>query len=1511
MNRSALLSVLFVGLLFAQGGAYGLVQSGPAMPATTDAPADRGPVSVVDDASSDVGSSAAADSESDTGNESRDSSSDADSDSNGDADADTDTDPNSDGDADYESVSDSDDMESSDSTGSSDGTETSDTAATEEASASTAAENTDTDTDTDAESAGDSSDASTMDDSSSGTTAAADDSDSEGADGSDDESSSERTTAVTNEDGSDSKLTTTAESGSDSSGDGESSDAGSSEDAESDEATPTEDSGDASSDSNVDSASSAGDTSGDDDTPEDDGGSTEGGESSDDSGAEGTTTEATGGDSSANGDSGSADEPTTSNGSPPETTIADGDSEGDSSEIDASDSDEKGSSESEDAESNTETDGTSPQTPTGQAAAAGGTGGDDAGTPPAGDGGEANGTPSEEAPVGGLPDETTGDGAAPGGQAPSDDAATGDDAAAGGAGGATGGTPPADGQAPGGQAPAGGAPGGQAPGGQTPSGQTSGGSQVPAGGAPGGGASGGAATGGTAAGGAGGATASGGAAGGAAAGGAQGQQGGGAASSDADFEVVDSSLDASIGTGGTLTVELENDGEDAENAVVTLQSQDGGLTFGGSASASQFVGEWEEGETRTIEVDASVAPGADQRSYPVQATVSYENDDGEQVQSSPASFGVTPGDEQDFTLDDVDSSLSAGDRGTVSGTITNEGPADATDAVLVFAGNGSDVMPRQSQVVLGDLDDDESTDFTYPVAVRQGAPPGERQVPFIIQYQDEEGNTLQSERLNAQVEIDEAQRNFAVTDVDSELEPGETGIVEVTIENQGESVTDATVSLQSISPNIVFGQAANTSVFVGDWDNGDTKTVEVRATATQTATEGEYPVQASIAYTEEDNDQPPRAGPITFGVEIGDSDDDFTVTDVDSDLEPGGSGTVEVTLENDDEDLTDATVSLQTLSPAITFGQTANASVFVGDWDEGETRTVDVRANVAPDATEGEYPVQTSVSYTEADDNQRGQAGPFAFGVAVGGITDEFAVTSVDSDLEPGERGTVEVTLENTDTNVTDATINLQSLSPAILFGQTANTSRFVGDWNVSETRTVEVQATAARSATEGQYPLQTTVSYTDGDNRSGRAGPLAFGAAVGQSADDFVVTNVNSTVPIGDQGTVFVTLRNEEENATESTVSLRSLSADLSLGPAANATQFVGDWDEGERRTVAFEVTASNGSERRSYPFQTSVSYTDRGNQRTQDGPYTIGVTPLREQSFSLGNATSNLSVGEEGSVSTTVVNEGPQSIRNAVVRLTTSNRDVTVQQEEIAIGTLQAGESANVSFPIEVSDNAQPGVQQFSVIVEYDNQAGNPRESDALNTRIEIEPEEDPFGVGQSALQLQGQNASANGSGGEPLTPGGTKTVTVPVTNNRDVPLRNIEAQAFTDDPLSLANDQAFIAELGPGETANITFEVSASGSARPGTYPLSLDFQYETPDGDTRLTDTYKVSVQIEEAEGGVLSSLGGEGGLPIWLLILIVLLVAAVLGYVLYQRRDSGSGGSSGSAESSDSTSSTED
>jgi hypothetical protein len=58
-------------------------------------------------------------------------------------------------------------------------------------------------------------------------------------------------------------------------------------------------------------------------------------------------------------------------------------------------------------------------------------------------------------------------------------------------------------------------------------------------------------------------------------------------------------------------------------------------------------------------------------------------------------------------------------------------------------------------------------------------------------------------------------------------------------------------------------------------------------------------------------------------------------------------------------------------------------------------------------------------------------------------------------------------------------------------------------------------------------------------------------------------------------------------------------------------------------------------------------------------------------------------------------------------------------------------------------------------------------------------------------------------------------------------------------------------------------VTFELSAAGSALTKDYPLSVDFQYHQPDGDTRLSDTYEVPVEVAEADGGG-TPLGLVGG-----------------------------------------------
>jgi hypothetical protein len=711
--------------------------------------------------------------------------------------------------------------------------------------------------------------------------------------------------------------------------------------------------------------------------------------------------------------------------------------------------------------------------------------------------------------------------------------------------------------------------------------------------------------------------------------GARSGSGASAASPDAGFEVVSVASDVPVGGTGNVTVTIENTGEDATNAVVNLKSLSGDLVFGQSATASRFVGEWEEGENKTIEVRARASRTAGTTEYPVRATISYEDDGDNSSRSAPLTFGVAPEGEQQFTLSSVESDLQVGESGTISGTITNEGPETAANAVLRFAPNGSRaVVPRQSQYVLGNLEPGESESFELPVYVNSTVEPGERQVPLVVQYYDSDGNPMRSETLTARVDIGEE--------------------------------------------------------------------------------------------------------------------------------------------------------------------------------------------------------------------------------------TDDFEIVDVDSNVESGEDGTLSVTMENTGGNVTDATVSFQSLSGGILFGRSANATRYIEDWDTGDRRTFEFDVTAAEGTADGNYPMQASVSYTDSDGDRGRSGPYTFGVRPADGRDDFEVVSSSTDVQVGGTGTVSVTLENTGANASEAVVTVQSLSGDITFGRSANATQFVGEWPVGARRTVTVNATASNRTDIRSYPFRVSVAYDDADGDRSRAGPFTVGVTPRPEQAFDITNASSTLRVGSEGTVTARVTNRGPQNVSNAVVRLVSQGQNLNPQETEAAVGRLPAGESANVSFPVEVTDSAAAGQRQFSFVVEYDNQNGDTRRSGRLDVQVRIGPQREAFTVERA-------NATVDA--------GSSGTVTLNVTNNLGMTVSNINAKAYADDPLSISTSEAYIPQLRPNETAQIAFDVSASGSANEGQYPLSVDFEYETAAGESKLSQTYEIPVRVAAAEGGgILSSLGLTVGLGAVLVLL---------------------------------------
>jgi len=259
--------------------------------------------------------------------------------------------------------------------------------------------------------------------------------------------------------------------------------------------------------------------------------------------------------------------------------------------------------------------------------------------------------------------------------------------------------------------------------------------------------------------------------------------------------------------------------------------------------------------------------------------------------------------------------------------------------------------------------------------------------------------------------------------------------------------------------------------------------------------------------------------------------------------------------------------------------------------------------------------------------------------------------------------------------------------------------------------------------------------------------------------------------------------------------------------------------------------------------------------------------MTPLRAQSFSLDGITSDLRAGRDGTVTGTITNHGPKTAHDAVVVFATQQPNVHPLETEYAIGDLAPNQSTTFSLPVEVSDSARAGPRQFAYRLRYRNADDEQRQSDPLTAKVAVAPKRDRFTVEPKAATV---------------TAGGSASVTLVVTNNGNETLRNVNAKAFVDDPLSASDDEAFVSKLDPGQSAEITFAVSASGTALQKTYVLETDFQYDTPDGQTKLSETYQVPVDVTVPKD--------SGGVPATMIVggLVVVGVALVGGWLWLRR-----------------------
>jgi hypothetical protein len=477
-----------------------------------------------------------------------------------------------------------------------------------------------------------------------------------------------------------------------------------------------------------------------------------------------------------------------------------------------------------------------------------------------------------------------------------------------------------------------------------------------------------------------------------------------------------------------------------------------------------------------------------------------------------------------------------------------------------------------------------------------------------------------------------------------------------------------------------------------------------------------------------------------------------------------------------------------------------------------------------------------------------------------------FELVDADTDAAIGGSGQVEVTLRNTGSaTADDATVSLRSGSGDLQFGAAGVAETFVGDLDAGEETTVTVGADVARDATLRALPLSATVSWTDGGTPAEER--LATGV-IPATETRLDVGSATTTAGPGESGEVTLSVTNTgDRDLSAATLRLASENAGFTFGESPSTATFVGDWAAGETKEVTVEAAFARGVEQRAYPLEATVAYTSEAGRDASTAPVTVGVTPADEQAFDVTDAGSDLRVGADGTVSGTLVNDGPSDVENAVLVLQPTGSTLDAVETEFALGDLAAGDSTDFSFDIAVSSSAKDGPRQLTYRVEYETSDGTTTQSDPIFVRAPVDPSRDVFDV-------------TVGSGG--FEAGSSGAFVLEVTNAGDETVTDVSAQLFADAPVSANDDEAFIDELGPGETATLRFGIGVAGSATADkTYPVSVDFQYTEPDGDTKLSDSYRLPVTVEASSGGGLLAVGSGAGVGVGVLALALVAIGGVV------------------------------
>ncbi len=523
----------------------------------------------------------------------------------------------------------------------------------------------------------------------------------------------------------------------------------------------------------------------------------------------------------------------------------------------------------------------------------------------------------------------------------------------------------------------------------------------------------------------------------------------------------------------------------------------------------------------------------------------------------------------------------------------------------------------------------------------------------------------------------------------------------------------------------------------------------------------------------------------------------------------------------------------------------------VGDLPSGRVAKVVFRVRVDEDAEMGEYRVPIKLKYTKVRVTQTPSGVSLSYSdevdveyvkVNVTRRDYDFSVLKVESSLEVGREGAVEVTLKNTGRfEIHNATLTLKASPP--LKPNPKATTTYLGDLDVDETASAKFKVYVMGGALNQSYPAELILSFRTSDNVR-----MVVSKTVGlkvENRDLFYVEKVEEllTSPKGLKKPVVGFLKVEIENLGKDVRdAVAILSFDSPLLKAEN-TPYVGNLKRGEKRVVTFYVESL--APRGYYRGYIVLKYRNGLGDEVLSGKHYVEVkvdsSPLR-----VVRVESNLAVGMSGDLNVYVKNNLKSDLENVEFSIVPTKFAVplstTYYLEKLGPSKVEV-----VKFRVRVSSEVASGSYKLYMIERYDLS-----NAEGLTSVVEI-----PVLIKSRRAYFEVVSVKSD------LYPDKTGYVFVEIRNVGNLTAYNCVVELSVSNPLTIAGTSSlaslmgksqpglyFVGTLKPGEVAIAKFKVDVDKDACSGYYPATVRVRYDDFEGYTHESNPVTVSLEVKE-------------------------------------------------------------